>query len=212
VILRIVRALLSVICVLPALALAQCAGCSEECSGDARGADGCPCSSDQDCTTRLGAVLLCTDGTCVVGDPPDAPGAFGACTDDADCGAGLACGVDEICVAAPRCQRIEVALQTRAADGSSEAVDASLAGCTHAWTLRGSSITADVDLDGVMQIGNVSGAACTAGRWFAGQRVGEIVCGGESFAIGPPAVVGRACVGDCGAQCTLLGVAVGVCP
>jgi hypothetical protein len=202
------------VCIVLAATLPGCAGCSEECSGDNQGAEACPCASDQDCTTKLGTVLLCVEGACAVEDPPAAPAELGSCDADGQCGNGLACGIDDICFAAPRCQRIEVDLAFRNAAGDTGSVTSSVNDCTHTWLVDAGgggsfSATFDINLDGDL----VELQGCDEGHWFAADRVGELVCGGVRWAIsaaGEPAV--STCVNNCAAPCALIGEAVGVCP
>lgn len=215
---RLRHVVFSVLCLASTLALARCAGCSEECSGENQGAEGCPCGSDQDCTTRLGAILLCVEGACEAGDPPDAPGTDGACTTDDDCGAGQACGVDDICLAAPACQRIEAGLQYRLDLDTTGNVTNAVDGCVHTWTVDEPALgpweaSFTIALDGTMTFQGES--PCTQGRWFAGRRLGAVRCEGLIWAVGPPDVVAKACVAqDCGPACQDLGDGdgVGVCP
>lgn len=210
--------LLSLCIVLAGAAVAAldggCAGCSEECSGDNQGAETCPCASDQDCTTKLGTVLLCVEGACAVEDPPAAAPELGACDADGQCGAGRACGIDEICFAAARCQRIEVPLVFRNADGDTGTVTAGgVDDCTHTWTVDAGgggsfSATFDINLDGDL----VELSGCDEGHWFTADRVGELVCGGVRWAVSAAEPPVSTCVGNCAAPCELLGETVGVCP
>ncbi len=180
-------------CAALVFSLARCSGCSQECAGDNAGSAGCSCGSDQDCTTRLGKVLLCVDGTCAQGDPEDAPG--DACAADADCGGGEACGIDGICLPAPSCQRIDVALQAHKNGGALGAdVTAARDDCAHDWQAEVSGesfhVTFTLDLSGDMKdFSDPGGGGCTAGHWSAGDRVGEILCGVNVFAVGPADVV-----------------------
>lgn len=190
-----------------------CAGCSEECSGENQGAETCPCASDQDCTTALGTVLLCVDGACAVRDPPAAEPELGACDADGQCGAGRACGIDDICFAAARCQRIEVPLQFRNAAGDTGTVTASVDDCTHSWSVDAGgggsfSATFDINLEGDL----VELSGCEQGHWFAADRVGELVCDGVRWAIAAADPPVTTCVVDCAAPCERIGEAVGVCP
>lgn len=190
-----------------------CAGCSEECSGDNQGAETCPCASDQDCTTKLGTVLLCVEGACAVDDPPSADPALGQCDADGQCGAGQSCGIDDTCFAAPRCQRIEVPLVFRNAGGDTGDVTSSVDDCTHTWSVDAGgggsfSATFDINLDGdLIELGG-----CDTGHWFPADRMGELVCGGVRWAISAAEPAVSTCVNNCAAPCELLGEAVGVCP
>lgn len=199
------------------LALARCAGCSEECSGRQQGSEGCPCQTDQDCTT-LGAVLLCAEGSCAPGDPPDASG-HDACDADADCGQGEACGADGSCQPAPACQRLEISeLVVRTQVGaatvvsSAEVAPSEVAGSPQADC--GLSIEiADpaVAVAGYFgRDGTLTATGCT-GRWFAAHRAGLLRCG-ELHAVSAPGVT--TCVGDeCDAAgCRVLEGEMGVCP
>lgn len=213
---RLRLVVLPVLCIVSTLGLAGCAGCSERCSGQSLGAEGCPCGSDQDCTTSAGNILLCIDGSCAPGDPPDAPAPFGACTADADCAAGQACGLDEICLAAPACQRIEVGLAYRIDADTTGSVRNAVDDCAHTWTVddavAGWEASFTIGLDGAFAFDG-DGAACTQGRWFAGRRLGEVRCRGLFYAVGPPDVVARACVAQtCEPTCERVGEAVGLCP
>jgi hypothetical protein len=202
-----------------------CAGCSEQCSGDKQGSETCPCASDQDCTTRLGTVLLCTQGTCTRGDPPDSAGK--ACNGDGDCGAGEACGIDGTCAAAPSCQRIDSVsadtttpvLKFTLATGETGDVNTARQDCVHHWAATsgaGDVLNVDVtiDLDGAMTVTDHGGAGCSAGHWFAGRRIGAITCGATVWAIAPVEESAAVCVGGgCDAACEQLGdTTVGVCP
>lgn len=205
-------------CLALVLALARCAGCSEECAGQRQGSEGCPCQADQDCTT-VGAVLLCTNGACAPGDPPDTHGDVN-CESDADCGTGTACAADATCQPAPSCQRIEVGeLATRGLVGgqpvvsSAEVAPSEVDGAPQADC--GLSI---VVLDPAMSAtgyfsrdGELNATACT-GQWFAAHRVGFLVCGAASVALSAPGVA--SCIGtecDVGG-CREIGGNVGVCP
>jgi hypothetical protein len=183
-----------------AMALVDCAGCSEECSGLKAGSPGCPCSTDQDCSTQLGAVLLCADGACADGDPPDAPGNV-ACSGDGDCASGEACGGDGTCAPAPTCQRLTgVTLHAATAGATPEPVGPTVQDCRHLFDFSAPAVTASVArirLDGTAELEN---QACAEGRWFAAYRVGRFVCGGAVIAVSPTGL--RPCVGaDCGAGC-----------
>jgi hypothetical protein len=190
-----------------------CAGCSEECSGDNQGAETCPCASDQDCTTNLGTVLLCVEGACAVADPPAAAPLLGACDDEGQCGAGQACGIDDICFAAAQCQRIEVPLAFRNGDGDTGTVTASVDDCTHTWSVAAGAggsfdATFTINLDGDL----VDLEGCDQGHWFAADRVGELTCEGVRWAIAAVEPPVNTCVLDCAAPCELIGESVGVCP
>lgn len=192
-----------------------CAGCSEECSGDNQGAETCPCGSDQDCTTKLGTVLLCVDGACAVADPPDAPSDLGVCDGNGECGAGQACGIDDTCFAAPRCQRIDVDLQFKNGEGDTGDVTSTLNDCSHTWSVEagvdgGGSFTATFTIDLAGDLVDLAG--CEEGHWFPADRMGELVCGGVRWAISAAEPRVNTCVLDCAAPCELIGESVGVCP
>jgi hypothetical protein len=206
-----------------ATGLDACKGCSSECTGPKnQGAETCPCSSDQDCTTRLGIVLLCVDGTCTKGNPDDVPGP--ACTANADCGAGQACGIDQFCLPAPKCERIDASttapISARVAGAAAGvAVTATRDDCNHTWSATSGAssmnVGVSIDLNGTMTVTDNGGDGCTGGDWFAPQRMGELDCGSTTWAIGASDVIAHACVGSaectaCGA--TLVGNNVGVCP
>lgn len=196
-----------------ALLLSRCTGCSEQCSGDNQGAETCPCSSDQDCTTRLGAVLLCVEGACAVADPPEAETELARCNADGSCVEGQGCGVDDLCLPAPRCQRVDVDLTFRLEGDTSGPVAASRDDCQHEWSAAvagGEAFTATLTID---LAGNIEATGCTSGHWFAGDRVGELLCDGVTWALAPSDV--RACVGaGCAPACVLVGDSerVRVCP
>jgi hypothetical protein len=156
----------------------SCAGCSEECRDTKQGSEGCPCSTDQDCTTRLGEVLLCgEEGVCAPGDPPDAPA--DGCDNDGDCGDGELCGLGQ-CSPAPECQRIDVtSLRASVWAGGifQPAVDASIArtGCAHSVTAGALEFTMDQihpRTGAVFATGSCEGSA----EWFAPFRAGVLRC------------------------------------
>jgi hypothetical protein len=192
----------SALCALATLCLARCAGCSEECGGKNAGAEGCPCASDQDCTTRLGSVLLCVDGNCQVGDPEDVFTGLDECGVDGDCAAGEACGADGFCEPAPACQRIEIDLKARRGVEPLVNVTRALDGCSHTWSVVGAwSADFEIDLGGDIAF---SAGACTAGSWRAGSRFGTLTCDGETWVVGPEDAIADVCVLD--------GGVVGACP
>ncbi len=230
--------IVALLVVMLAVALSRCAGCREECAGQRQGSEGCPCQHDQDCTT-LGAVLLCVEGTCAPGDPPDAAGQT-TCDDDAACGTTDACAADGTCQPAPSCQRLEPAepLTARARDtGSGCTTDGdcdvgtcdgtSCSSVTSTATVQAASVTAAPSSDcGVtvavadptlsatgyfMRDGELVSNDCT-GAWFAAHRVGYLQCDGVTVALSPTGVA--TCVGtECGGGgCRALGGGVGVCP
>jgi hypothetical protein len=160
----------------------SCAGCSEECRDTKQGSEGCPCSTDQDCTTRLGEVLLCGDeGVCGPADPPDAPAE--ACDNDGDCGDGELCGLG-LCSPAPACQRIDterMRARERAGATLNPTFDAAVSreGCNHEIVFGNAPGQAIFEL---IQIHPRTGALiaagdCTDGAWFAGMRAGVFQCG-----------------------------------
>lgn len=220
------------------VALARCAGCSEQCSGLQQGSEGCPCQHDQDCTT-LGEVLLCSDGACAPGDPPDAPGQT-TCDDDGDCGTTEACAADGSCQPAPACQRLEpgAPLAARARDtGSGCTTDddcdvgtcdgTSCSAVTGNANVTGADVTAAPQADCGVTIavaepalsatgyftrdGELVSGDCT-GAWFAAHRAGYLQCGGVTVALSVAGVA--TCVGsECGGGgCRALGGGTGVCP
>ena len=197
------------------------AGCGPACAGDRQGTTGCGCESDQYCATKNAVVFLCKDGACEAGTPEPAPGTH--CTKDADCGAGGACGVDSVCVAAPTCERIDEAaapLFFKSTTAVTGPLTASHDDCTHTWKVAGPPDTLDVDvtiaLDGTMTItDNGSSPSCTAGVWSAADRVGAITCGTTTWAIAPSDALANVCFGDtdcsaCNSTTTI--ESVGVCP
>ncbi len=221
-----------------ALTLTRCAGCSEECSGRQRGSEGCPCQVDQDCTT-FGTVLLCAEGVCAPGDPPDAPG-HEACDDDDACGSSGSCAADGTCQPAPACQRLEppAALSARARDtgsGCTTSDDCDVGTCDGtscsavASTASVSAATVDeapqgdcgltiavaapsVSMTGYFnRAGELVSDACE-GAWFAAHRAGYLECDGVTVALSASDVV--TCVGnECGeGGCRALGGGIGVCP
>lgn len=201
-----------VFCAAVSAMMSGCAGCSEECSGDNQGAETCPCGSDQDCSTRLGTVLLCVEGACAVADPPAADPELGRCNADGECAEGLGCGIEDICFVAPTCQRIDVALRFRIDEDTEGPITATRDDCEHSWSASAGAqsfeATLDIDLDGTVQADG-----CTTGHWFAADRVGELLCEGVTWAIAPEDVT--TCVGAaCPATCTLVGDSerVRVCP
>ncbi len=220
------------------VALARCAGCSEECSGQRQGSEGCPCQADQDCTT-VGAVLLCTEGACAPGDPEDVHGPS-LCDDDAVCAATEACAADGTCQPAPACQRIEpsVALATRARDLAGGCVtdnDCDVGSCSAnaCQPVLSTATLAAATVDGAPQAdcgvaisvadpavsatgffardGALTGAGCT-GRWFAAYRAGFIACAGRVVALSEASVT--TCIGpECATGgCRALASEMGVCP
>lgn len=200
-----------------------CAGCSEQCGGANQGSAGCPCSSDQDCTTRLGEVLLCgTDGTCAPGDPEDA--AAQDCASDAECGAGELCTADGVCALAPSCQRIDVEeVRVRTMLGAAvinptEAGALTRDGCAHALVTPTLSVTLDAisPRDGAA----VVAGQCSRGAWFAAAQAGVMVCGSMNddvaiVAVGrEPCFVGAAsacATGTCEALGSADAITAGVC-
>jgi hypothetical protein len=185
---------------------ASCNGCSPQCQGEQRPA-GCPCQSDQDCTTKGGVVLLCTTGTCKAGNPPDAPGTH--CTTDAQCKAGEACGVDDVCLPAPKCQRVDdasapLSFVAEPSGATGPLASATQADCRHTWSATArdaSSFAVDVTigLDGAMTVtDHGSVPPCTGGAWRAGARVGELDCGATTWFIGPADALTADCNGDAG--------------
>lgn len=205
-------------CLALALALARCAGCAEECQGQLQGSQGCPCQTDQDCTT-VGAVLLCAAGTCAPGDPPDTHG-DDACDVDGDCAEGAACAADGTCQPAPACQRIEVGeLATRALVAGQPVV--STAVVTPSDVAGAPQADCGVNLAVVepamtaagyfSRDGALTADGCT-GQWFAAHRAGFLVCGASSVALSAPGVA--TCIGtECDAPgCREVGGNVGVCP
>ena len=220
------------------VALARCAGCSEECAGQRQGSEGCPCQTDQDCTT-VGAVLLCVDGSCTPGDPPDAHGPS-PCEDDTICAATEACAADATCQPAPACQRLEPngALTTRARDttgGCAIDDDCDVGACSASAcqpvlstaTIAAATVDAAPQADCGMAIdiaepavsatgffardGELTAAGCT-GRWFAAHRAGFVDCGGQVVALSAPNVT--TCIGpECTTGgCRALSDEMGVCP
>ena len=204
-------------CTLLCLSLARCTGCSAQCTGQNLGSAGCPCASDQDCTTRQGTVLLCVDGNCVEGNPDDAAGGAPCATSDA-CPAGQACGFDGVCLPAPTCQRIDAPLGFTVVNGAGNVVEtgsltATRADCAHTWsatsTAHGSiAATVAVDLDG-----NITATGdCAFGHWFAGARVGSLTCSADTWAVSPADVaVCLACDAGCAASLDGAGT-FAVCP
>ena len=209
-------ALLACLALVPALA--RCAGCSEECTGLRWGSETCPCQTDQDCTT-VGAVLLCTNGACAPGDPPDVHG-DDPCDDDDDCGTGSACAADATCQPSPACQRIELGeLATRALDGADTVISSATVAPSDVdgAPQADCGVTVDVEEPAMSTTGFFArGGALTAtgctGQWFAAHRAGFLVCGGASVALSAPGVttcIGAAC--DV-AGCREIGGNMGVCP
>ena len=194
------------------LLVSGCAGCSERCSGGNQGAETCPCSSDQDCGTKLGTVLLCVEGECTVKDPPPAAVELSRCDADGACGEGFGCGGEDFCFVAPTCQRIDVDLTFRLPDGATGPVTAVRTDCEHTWSADAGadslSTTLDIDLQG-----NIQADACTSGHWFAGDRVGELLCDGITWVLAPVDV--NTCLGaGCPSECVLVGASerLRVCP
>lgn len=202
------------------LALAQCDGCREECAVQGLRAEGCGCERDTDCTT-VGELLMCVDGTCAPGDPPDAEGDT-PCDVDRDCGGGAACAADGTCQPAAACQRLEpngpLTARSLAVGGEQVLSTATVAAADVEGAPRddcGLAIT--VETPGVEAIGwfALDGALTDAtceGRWFAAYRAGFLICGGALVALSPDGVT--TCVGDdCDGRCTSLGDGdIGVCP
>jgi hypothetical protein len=201
--------------------LARCAGCSEECSGTRAGAPECPCSSDQDCSTQLGTVLICSDqGVCVEGDPDDVPGVLD-CSANTDCPDGEACGGDGFCATAPECQRLsgEGVLYVSVVEGGAvSAAPIEVDGCAHSFQLQNPLINVGIEqikIDGDMEF--ALGVDCQDGHWFAPFRLGRFVCNDVTIAVMADVDGATPCVGDDCAQCTKPtqtvqnGVEVGVC-
>lgn len=211
----------ALICSVLVVALARCASCSEECSGPRQGSEGCPCQTDQDCTT-VGAVLLCESGSCAPGDPPDAHGAV-ECNSDGDCDANQACGADATCQPAPACQRLEpagplgarskasadVVVFSSATVSVSAVADAPQASCGIEIQIEDPALTVTGYFT---RDGELEATGCV-GRWFAAHRAGFVECQDELVALANPGV--QTCLGaECaGADCRALGAGeMGVCP
>ncbi|HEY4219848.1 MAG TPA: hypothetical protein VGO62_00865, partial [Myxococcota bacterium] len=162
-------------CVLALSASASCSGCSAQCQGVAAGSENCGCQSDQDCTTKNGLVLLCIDGTCTRGDPDDVPGSACGGSSGAGtgtCPAGQSCGIDNICLPAPRCERVDEAaapLSFRTSNGDSGTVTASRDDCTHHWQAGPFNGDVAIALDGTITA-TPGGGSCT-GTWSASDRL-----------------------------------------
>ena len=203
-------------CTAWALVASSCAGCSEECSDTKQGSEGCPCSSDQECTTRLGEVLLCQEGVCKPGDPPDAPAQ--SCEQDADCGNGERCGLG-LCSPAPSCQRLDVErLSVRMHNGAvlNPARDIAVTRdqCAHNFVSDDVTFTAD-SIHPATGVATVAGD-CDAGGWFASKRAGVFSCGGDIAIVadGAPCLVNAASpceTGTCEAIGSPLDENAGVC-
>jgi hypothetical protein len=186
----------------------SCAGCSEECRDTKQGSEGCPCSTDQDCTTRLGEVLLCgEEGVCAPGDPPDAPA--DGCDNDGDCGDGELCGLGQ-CSPAPECQRIDVtSLRARVRDGAvfQPGIDATVSeqGCVHEVTAGTRQFTMELIHPRTGAL--TADGACTAGAWFAAMRAGVFRCDAAVLILadGEPCLMGAVNPCAAGLTCVALG-------
>lgn len=203
------------------LVLAHCDGCREECSRLGQRAEGCSCQADQDCNAA-GVVLMCAEGTCRAGEPPDVHGTV-VCDTDTECGADEACAADGTCQPAPACQRLEpsgelstlseagpgAASSGTATVASADAPGAPQASCGFTLDVAAPtfSITGWLDRDG-----ELSSDDCE-GRWFAAHRAGFVQCDGTLVALSAPDVT--LCLGaDCTqGSCRPLGDGrMGVCP
>lgn len=122
------------------------------------------------------------------------------CETDADCGSERICGpVEDVCLAVPSCQRLEVELLI-AGQGTLTPLQSSIVDCVHTWRDGDALLDAKVriDLEGV--ITDEGGAQACSGVWSAGDRLGALRCGDTEWAVGPR-----------DALCTLIGTRVGVC-